>query len=50
MPAPTGTATLSVAVPPLPDLVGFEIFVQGLAFGAGKVDGFTNAVEERILP
>lgn len=48
LPAPSGTAESTLAIPTLPGLVGLDLYVQGLTLGA--TPGFTPALHERILP
>ncbi len=47
LPAPAGTATSTFAIPVQPGLLGFDLYVQGLVFGATLA--FTPAVHERVL-
>lgn len=47
LPAPPGTGEVQVSVPPLPALIGFELWAQGLLLGARPA--FTPAVHERVL-
>jgi hypothetical protein len=46
--ASSGTATTGFAIPPLAGLLGLDLCMQGLVLGAPL--GFTNVVDERILP
>jgi hypothetical protein len=48
--ASTGTAMAGFQLPPLPGLLGLDLCVQGLVIGPGLPAGFTNVVDERILP
>lgn len=48
--AAAGSATMSFPVPAQPTLIGLDLCVQGLVCGTGVVAGFTNVVDERILP
>lgn len=48
--ASSGTVTSGFVVPALPGLLGLDLCMQGLAFGPGLTTGFTNVVDERILP
>lgn len=47
LPAPSGTATSSFAIPNAPHLLGFDLYAQGLVL-AGKI-AWTPATHERIL-
>ena len=47
LPAPAGTATTAFAIPVQPGLLGFDLYTQGLVWGATLA--FTPAVHERVL-
>ncbi|MBL8754632.1 MAG: VCBS repeat-containing protein [Planctomycetes bacterium] len=47
--APTGTSTTTIAVPTAASLIGLEVCVQGVVVTSTSL-GFTNVVDERILP
>ncbi|MFK7743073.1 MAG: hypothetical protein AB8H80_22355 [Planctomycetota bacterium] len=47
LPATTGTAVSTSAIPAQPDLLGIDLFAQGLIFAAKLA--WTPAVHERIL-
>lgn len=48
LPSPTGTAVLQIAIPPVPGLVGLELYIQGILLGSTA--GFSPGIAERIMP
>jgi hypothetical protein len=50
LPVTPGGVQVTLTVPPSPTYVGLELNLQGLVFGAVARAGFTNVVDERVLP